>query len=377
MEGSLSRSRSLAIKCLLTCVMPLVSLAIAHAAKLKNATPDKIFVTNEFGDSVTVYPVGKFGNVKPLITYSNSDALLGCSPDGMALERPSAIAFDASENIYVANDGSSSRGYDSVTVYGYGKSPNAPPIVAICANGEKDKTGFGSPRAIAVDGKGFIYVANFGNGVNFDPSIDIYPPRTNSNVAPTRVIKGAATGLSQPAGLAIDSSGYMYVLNTNGGPVAPGGSITIYAPGAYGNAAPVKTISGTASSDQTCLDNPSALALDTANNIYVTNQGNIDGAGGTDSVTIYRASGDGNVKPTAKISGRLTKLEDPSAIALDAIGNIFVVNSDSITVYPPGSNGNVAPAMRLSNGKLIEYAVITGSLTELNSPSGIAIGHVR
>jgi hypothetical protein len=66
---------------------------------------------------------------------------------------------------------------------------------------------------------------------------------------------------------------------------------------------------------------------------------------------------------------------------VDSIGNIYVANAasngggvDSITVYPPGSNGNVAPAMRLTNGTLINNAVIQGLLTGLDQPSALAIG---
>ena len=294
------------------------------------------------------------------------------------MDHPNSIALDKNGKIYVANDGGWYRSYDSITVYAPDTYANAVPIATIGAFGDPNKTQLGSPRGIAADAKGNIYVVNFGEGAGL-PSIAEYAAGSSGNVAPIRTITGAATDLSQPAGLAIDSSGYMYVPNTNGGPVAPGGSITIYAPNASGNAAPVKTISGTASSDLTGLDSPSGLALDSANNIYVTNQGSADGTGGSDSVTIYPAGANGNVKPEARISGPLTELSMPSAIAVDAIGNIYVANDGdrnhpgSITVYPPGSNGNVAPAMRLSDGKTLRNAIITGSLTGLDQPSGIAL----
>lgn len=370
-----------------TLLIVVVVAGTACADSRGAAYTERIFVTNEFGNTVTVYPVGNFGNLRPLITYSNSDALFGCSPDSQVFERPSVIALDRSRNIYVANDGSWFRGYDSVTVFGRGKSPMDPPIRAICTNGTQDKTGFGSPRGVAVDGKGYVYVINFyvfnfGTGANL-PSITIYPPGSNGDTAPVRTVTGKATGLSQPTGLAIDSSGFLYALNENGEPVAPGGSITVYGPQANGNAVPLRVISGTNTSNVTGLDNPAAIALDRANNIYTANDGSTDGAGGTDSVTIYSANSTGNVKPIARIAGPMTQLNDPNAIAVDEIGNIYVANNvsggasadlDSITVYQPGSNGNVAPAMRLSNGTIVRNAVIKGSLTALDQPSGIAIG---
>jgi hypothetical protein len=128
----------------------------------------------------------------------------------------------------------------------------------------------------------------------------------------------------------------------------------------------VRTISSAANADQTGLTNVSGLALDSRNNIYVANDGSI--GVGFDSVTIYAAGSNGNVAPTATISGPLTQLKQPSGVAVDSIGNIYVANDvsadgkhlDSITVYPPGSNGNVAPAVRMSDGQIVEHAVIKG-----------------
>ena len=312
----MNRSRSLAVKCLLGWVLVLpVRVSSAESPNSAVLKSEKIFVTNDSGYSVTVYPTGKFGNLRPLLTYSNSDALLGCPPDGAVLEHPSSIALDGTGNIYVANDGSWHRGYDSVTIFGKGKSPTDPPISAIRASGTTDKTGFASLRGIAVDGKEYVYVINF--GTIGDPSITIYPPGSNGNIAPVRTITGAATGLSQPAGVAIDSARFIYAVNTDGGPVAPGGSITIYAPDAEGNATPVRVISGTSGSNLTDLDAPSAIALDPAGNIYVANNGSTDGMGGADSVTIYATNSSGNVKPMARISGRLWSTDEATGSKRD------------------------------------------------------------
>jgi hypothetical protein len=156
------------------------------------------------------------------------------------------------------------------------------------------------------------------------------------------------------------------------------GSVTIYAAGSGGNVAPVRTISGTANTDQTGLTNASSLALDRRNNIYVTKDG---GGVAVDAVTTYAAGSNGNVAPMATISGPLTQLDQPSGVAVDSIGNVYVANDasgggtrlDSITVYAPGGNGNVAPAMRLNNCTLIKNTVIQGWLTDLDQPTGILL----
>jgi hypothetical protein len=271
----------------------------------------------------------------------------------------------------VLNAASQYRGLDNITVYPAGSNANAAPIATIGT----DQNAMNSADAIATDSAGEIYVANTLGGADDNGSITIFAPRTNGDATPARTIRGASTGIDDPVGLAIDSSGYLYVLNQSGGPDASG-SVTVYSPHSNGDVAPVRTISGIRSSNRTGFDNPSGLALDRSDKIYVTNEGDID------SLTIYAARSEGNVAPIATISGPLTQLAKPNGIAVDSIGNVYVANSasgygkdpDSLTVYPPGSRGNVAPAMRLSNGSILSGAVIKGSLTGLDEPVGIALG---
>jgi hypothetical protein len=89
----------------------------------------------------------------------------------------------------------------------------------------------------------------------------------------------------------------------------------------------------------------------------------------TDSVLAEPASSNGSVVPTSEIIGANSSLLSPVAIALDADGNIYVANTKggpsgngSVTVYAAGSNGNVVPT-----------AVITGPDTGLSGPTGIAL----
>ena len=87
-------------------------------------------------------------------------------------------------------------------------------------------------------------------------SVTVYARTANGNVAPLRAIVGAATGLSTPQGLAVDTvNNELAVANLVGA-----GSVTVYARTADGNVAPLRTIVGAA----TGLSTPSFLAITTA-----------------------------------------------------------------------------------------------------------------
>lgn len=194
-----------------------------------------------------------------------------------------------------------------------------------------------------------LYVTN-----SFNDTVTVYATNANGNVAPTRTIGGASTGLSSPFGIALDTNRNIYV--ANGGTGSAAFSVTVYASGSSGNAAPIRTISGA----NTHLYDPFGPALDAARNIYVANFDN--------SVTVYAANANGNVAPIQTVIGSNTGLNNPFGIALDATRNIYVSNGPlpagpfTVTVYAAGANGNVAP-----------IRTIGGANTGLSGPGGIVL----
>jgi 6-phosphogluconolactonase (cycloisomerase 2 family) len=95
---------------------------------------------------------------------------------------------------------------------------------------------------------------------------------------------------------------------------------------------------------------------------YVTN------ANGN-SVTEYAALADGNVTPIRTISGNLTGLHEPEGVALDAAGTLYVGNFSgngsgvhAVTEYAAGANGNVAP-----------IRTVGGALTGISYPAAVAV----
>jgi 6-phosphogluconolactonase (cycloisomerase 2 family) len=173
------------------------------------------------------------------------------------------------------------------------------------------------------------------------------------NVAPLATISGSNTGLSNPLGMALDSSGQIYIANCNGN------GISVFAANPSGtlNEAPVATIAGS----NTTLNCPSGVGLDSSGKVYVAN-GNGDNA-----ITVYAASPSGtmNEAPLATITGSNTGLNNPGGIEFDSAGHVYTGSSaPSIQMFAAGPSGTLNET---------PLATITGSNTGLNVVYGTAV----
>jgi sugar lactone lactonase YvrE len=212
------------------------------------------------------------------------------------LSNPHGIAVDANGSIYVANAGNS-----TVTVYAPGSDGNALPSAIISG----DNTGLNSPFGLALDKNGNLYVVNLG-------SVTVYPAGSQGNVPPIASIAGPLTGLCSSLGIAVDGNGNIYVTTqcSKAGEVP---TVSVFAPGSNGDVAPIATITG----PDTHLDQPYQVAVSDEGEIYVANFGRDTGAqiqGGT--VTVYPAGASGDVAPVRMIAGPGSLLNGPFAVAL-------------------------------------------------------------
>ena len=158
---------------------------------------------------------------------------------------------------------------------------------------------------------------------------------------PVRRITGSLTGLAGPEQIAADRSGNLYVANSSG-------SITVYPPAATGNVAPLRTIAGTATG---LGGGVFGIAVDAAGHVYASNHYR-------NSITEYAPGANGNVAPIATLTGPATGVLQPTGIALDAAGHLWVDNAGGIVEYPAGANGNVSPIAAIAGPQVSPSSVI-------------------
>jgi len=180
------------------------------------------------------------------------------------------------------------------------------------------------PTGVAFDAAGNLYIADTGDNL----VLEVSPVGVLSTVAGTgeQGYSGdggpAATAmLDSPAGVAVDTAGNVYIADTHNNrirKVTSGTITTIAGTGAAG-------FSGDGGAGTSAaLDMPTAVAVDTAGNLYIadTNNHRIRKISGT---TMSTVAGDGEqLYLNDGVAATQTGLDSPSGIAVDSIGNLYI-----------------------------------------------------
>lgn len=214
------------------------------------------------------------------------------------LDQSFSLSADPAGNMWVAN-------YSQNAILSFAKGVtccNPAPRLTISGS----NTGLNQPTDVVVGPRREVVVANA-----YEDKLLIFPPDTGGDIEPQRTID-LPPG-SYATGLAIDKSGYIYVVSQSHH------AVYVYAPTASGSDAPVRTITG----PLTQLAYPTKATIDSSGNLYVSNYG----SNVTDrSVTVFKPGANGNVAPRTRLVGAATGLGGSSGIAVDANRNVYVVN---------------------------------------------------
>jgi hypothetical protein len=297
--------------------------------RIIDGTPRIIAATTYTGQTVTsklkVLPIVQSGTVAMSVPGTTEGGIWISTPIDRALQPgeiiplsfgkgtrdPTGITFGPTTSLYVAD-----AGLNAILTYlaGTGIRDGTAGVI------EGAATGISEPTGIAANATSIFLL--------MPSSIAIFPIGQHGDIAPTAVISGSNTGLSGANCIAVDASN-IYVLN------GPSNEVEIFPLDASGNLAPTATISGS----NTGLNAARGIGLDSSDDLYVANTGNAD-------VEVFAPGASGNIAPLHTIAGAATELAQPYAVGVDGPGNIYVADSvtNLILIFSPGSSGDVTPS---------------------------------
>ena len=299
---------------------------------------------------------------------------------------PQYLTFDSKNNLWVTNWFSSTT-IGGILEFKAQATGDVIPYQTLSLNGVRPRgitdfsytfTGTTTPTDVLAVG-----VVDPSQSAGFNSGIEFFTASLLTVAYQT--IAGPATGLNVPSGVAVDSKDNLYVSNLQGASVevfalpsasptaspsptpSPTASPTATPTGATPtpsptvaptptpiNIGPVDTISGAASG----ISQPTGLALDTGDNIYVSDQASTICTPACPAILEFAKGSNGATAPIEYIAGSHTGLVAPTDVKVDTNGNIYVADekagSGVIYVFAKGAYGNVAPTATLNaTGALI------------------------
>jgi uncharacterized protein (TIGR03437 family) len=293
------------------------------------------------------------------------------------LHTPSGVVLDSSGNLYIADNGNNI--IRKVTAAGAISLLAGDPNASNFSDGAAlSAANFRSPSGIAIDSSGNLYIADSGNN-----AIRKYTASTAtvSTLAGTGPLNAGYSGdggpaikatLKAPSSIALDSQGNVYVADTGNHAIRKisGGIITTVA----------GTVGAGFSGDGgqaifAHLNNPKGIAFDSTGNLYIADTVNnririVTAAGLINTiagVTAAGYAGDGGPATSAQF-------RQPAGVALDASGNIYVSDTGNsvIRLLKPSSQSGTGSLPSINPGGVVSASNF-GAFTSIAPGSWIEI----
>jgi mucin-19 len=275
---------------------------------------------------------------------------------------PYGVAVDSVGNVYVAD--TSNNRIRKITPAGVVST-----LAGSGAQGSGNGTGVGAtfrfPRGLAVDSSGTVYVADSGNHRIRKITPGGVVTTLAGNILGGQDGTGTNATFNTPQGIAVDSAGTVYVAdygNHSIRKITPAGVVTTLA----GNAGTIGSANGTGTN--ATFRYPDGIAVDSAGFVYVADSTNnlIRKITPTGVVTTLAGSG---TFGSADGTGTNAEFENLSGIAVDSVGTLYVVSplNRIRRITPAGVVSTFAGSG--SNGS----ADGTGTNATFNQPMGVAV----
>jgi sugar lactone lactonase YvrE len=287
---------------------------------------------------------------------------------------PQGLAVDAAGNVYVADLWNFT--IRKVTPDGVVTTLAGQAGTSGSADGTGGAARFGAPwGGVAVDATGNLYVADYGN----DTIRKITPDGVVTTLAGQAGATGSADGtggterFDGPVGVALDASGNLYVADSQNNTIrkiAPGGVVTTLA------GLPPSLSAGSADGvgPAARFDHPAGVAVDVTGTVYATDTGNSTIRKITPDGTVSTLAGLAGVTGSADGIGSAARFNRPYGVAVDRTGTLFVADSGNSTIRRITPSGGVTTFA----GRAGEAGTADGigDAARFNNPTGVAVDAV-
>ncbi|MDR3751823.1 MAG: choice-of-anchor D domain-containing protein [Terracidiphilus sp.] len=279
-----------------------------------------------------------------------------------SLSYPAYVSVDSTGNLYFTE-----FGYHDIR-----KVDTTGTISTVAGTGSKGYTGDGSaataatlyePQGIALDSTGNLYIADEYNYVIRKISSGVISTVAGNHHFSYSGDGGLATSaqLEGAMGIALDGSGNRYIADTYNCVIrkinASTGIIsTVAGTGVCG-------YSGDGSALTTKLDDPYDVAVDNSGNLYIADNNNS---------LIRKVDASGTLTTVAGVAGSNNGLNYPSSVAVDGSGNVYIADSGNALIRKLDTSGNLTIA---AGGGSNDYSVngVAAISAALVNPVGVAV----
>ncbi|HEY6342781.1 MAG TPA: NHL repeat-containing protein [Bryobacteraceae bacterium] len=335
---------------------PALSAQLAWPAGLAFDSSGNLFIADDANHRIRkVTPAGIISTVAGSTAGYSGD---GGPATGAQLNWPTAVALDATGNLYIAD--TSNQVVRKVSAGG---------VITTFA------TGLNRPEGLAVDSSGDVYIADY-TTVDEDCCCGetVYTGRIVEMPAGggTMVLTAGPPGLSGPEGMTIDSAGNVYVADAIGDQIwkiSAGGVFSVVAGNTLGyqNACPQDYSS---SGPFAC---PADVAVDGAGNVYVADTGHSRIARISPQGDIASVVGDGAPGNYWGDGGKAIDagIYYPLGVIADNSGNLYVSDSSNSRVRKVAPDGTITT---FAGTGVSGYSGDGGPATaaQLKAPAGLA-----
>lgn len=272
---------------------------------------------------------------------------------------PYGVAVDASGTVYVA-DGNNHR-IRKITPAG------AVTTLAGSTSGFTDGTGsaarFYNPVGVTVGSGGVVYVGDaYNNRIRSVSPAGVVTTLAGSSAGYVDAT-GTAARFYNPYGVAVDASGNVYVADVSNHrirKITSGGVVTTFA----GSTAGYTDATGTAAQ----FNNPYGVAVDSSGNVYVADVTNhrirkITPAGAVTTLA-------GSTQGYADGIGAAAQFNNPYDVAVDAGGNVYVADRNNNRIRKVSPSGTVST---LAGTGVIGFADGPGLSAQFYAPYSVAV----